>query len=276
LGKWAGTRGLRTNVSQLKGAITTLREVTATQGGSLTVEAVTLENVRECTRRWRDHDRLAAETINARVRVLSSIGVDCTGCWQSPKRLLKWWLSPEKMALLLQHLRSRNPPFLRAQLMADYVEWTSYVGLRVEESLRLTWDDVRLDVRVTGDCLTNLSEITVPGTKTGSAQASLALSLIPALLLQRRKEAAVSSHVFPISYRRLKRDWQHCRAFLGATDNKMATLKALRRTAARSLTVNGMPTAVLMSYLRHSNIKTTMGYLRLTGGYSTAEQRRWL
>jgi len=56
----------------------------------------------------------------------------------------------------------------------------------------------------------------------------------------------------------------------------MATLKAMRRTAVRHLTVNGMPTEMVRDYLRHSDIKTTMGYLHLVGGYSTEEQRRYL
>jgi hypothetical protein len=37
-----------------------------------------------------------------------------------------------------------------------------------------------------------------------------------------------------------------------------------------------MPLDVLRQYLRHENIKTTEEYLRLTGGYSEAEMRRWL
>ena len=82
--------------------------------------------------------------------------------------------------------------------------------------------------------------------------------------------------MFPISYRTLNRDWQHCRAFLGVADNPLSTLKALRRTAARHLTVKGMPLDILRGYLRHSSSKTTEGYLRLVGGYTPEEQRRWL
>jgi integrase len=158
--------------------------------------------------------------------------------------------------------------------------------MRVEEVLRMTWDDVRLDIREGIDpkskeaILINKSEMTVPGTKSAGAQATLAISLRPALLLWKRRmmvaKGSGAALVFPISYERLSHDWAHPRAFLGATDNKLATLKSLRRSAARNLTINGMPTAVLKEYLRHSNIGTTMGYLRLTGGYSTNEQRRWL
>jgi len=185
----------------------------------------------------------------------------------------------------LAYLRAKEPPFPRARLMADYVEWVCFTGMRVEEVLRMTWDDVRLDIRNEPDpktgkaSLVSYSEMTVPGTKTFDAQASLAISLRPALLLWKRRMMVVSKgagaeRVFPINYDRLSVDWARPRAWLGATDNKLATLKALRRSAARNLTVNGMPTAVLKDYLRHSNITTTMGYLRLTGGYSTSEQRR--
>ena len=51
----------------------------------------------------------------------------------------------------------------------------------------------------------------------------------------------------------------------------MATLKALRRSAARYLTVGGMPLDILRQYLRHNSVATTMGYLRLT--VATARMR---
>ena len=194
----------------------------------------------------------------------------------SRPKLPKWWLPPEKMAELLAYCRTRPEPFLRARLMADYIEWVCFTGMRVEETLRLKFDDVRLDIREEGNRLVSYSEFTVPGT--GDAPVTLALALIPALLIKRRLEARTGSnpHVFPINYDRLSRDWVHPRSFLREFDNKAATLKALRRSAARHLTVSGMPTPILMEYLRHSNIQTTMGWLRLTGGYSTNEQRRWL
>jgi integrase len=81
---------------------------------------------------------------------------------------------------------------------------------------------------------------------------------------------------FPIKYDHLHESWDKARAFLGEQDNPMATIKALRRTAARHLTTSGMPTEMVGDYLRHSDIKTTMGYLHLVGGYSITEQRRWL
>ena len=236
-------------------------------------------------RLWRDRDGLSATTINIRLSLLTILGLSTKGLWLPVRLPLKWWLPPDKLTALLAWLRGPGDkrrvksPFLHAALMADYVEFIAFTGLRVEEALRLTWRDVRIDLRAgEGDAILNNTEITVPGTKTARAQASLALSLIPALVLQRRQAQAldVGGLVFPVSYDHMHQAWEHCRTFLGEDGNPLATLRALRRTAARNLTTNGMPTDILRTYLRHANTETTMGYLRLVGGYSTAEQRRWL
>jgi integrase len=283
--KWYGSRTCKSNVSQLKLAMNTLLEVVG-PSRTRTVEEITTEHLKACVHLWRDRDGLSSSTINTRINTLSALGIDCQGVRLSSKSPLKWHLPPDKLEPLLAYLRAKEPPFPRARLMADYVEWVCFTGMRVEEVLRMTWDDVRLDIREEIDpkskeaILINKSEMTVPGTKSAGAQATLAISLRPALLLWKQRmmvaKAPGAALVFPINYDRLSVDWAHPRAFLGATDNKLATLKSLRRSAARNLTVNGMPTAILKDYLRHSNIATTMGYLRLTGGYSTNEQRRWL
>jgi integrase len=98
------------------------------------------------------------------------------------------------------------------------------------------------------------------------------------MLLAKRHAARARDEdpVFPINYDRLGTAWDRARVFLGVSNNPLATLKALRRTAARHLTVNGMPAEMVRNYLRHGSIHTTLGYLKLTGGYSTNEQRRWL
>lgn len=276
--RWYGTRTAASNAGQLRFAVDTLLEVIG-PSRTHTVEAITTEALKACVHLWRTRDGLSASTINTRINIFSALGINVKGTRVVRPKPLKWWLPPDKLADLLVYLRAPEaPPFPRARLMADYVEWACFTGLRVEESLALTWDEVRLDIRAEGSRTVSYSDMTVPGTKTIGSQATLALALIPALLLKRRFDERQPSdpRVFPINYDRLSVDWAHPRAFLGATDNKLATLKALRRTAARHLTVNGMPSSMLMEYLRHSNIQTTMGYLRLTGGYSTTEQRRWL
>jgi integrase len=83
--------------------------------------------------------------------------------------------------------------------------------------------------------------------------------------------------VFPITYTELNGVWQICRTHLAEQDNPLATLKALRRSAARYLHVTkGMPILLVRDYLRHSDVETTMEYLRLTGGINDAEYRRYL
>lgn len=238
------------------------------------------EAVEQCVQLWQSRDKLAPATINNRLRDLSIIGVNTSGCWQRVKLPLKWWLRPEECNRLLVWLR--EPPrerFAHAHLLADYIEFVSHTGLRVEENLRLRWLDVHLSIFTDEKgALVSRSEITVPGTKTSSAQATLPMAIAPAIILRKRKELAepLATHVFPINYYSLQRAWIRARNFIGAGTNPLATLKALRRTAARHLTVNGMPTEMVRHYLRHEDIETTLGYLRLTGGYSTAEMRRWL
>lgn len=143
----------------------------------------------------------------------------------------------------------------------------------------MTWRDVTLRFVTTPEGIVkSKSEVTVPGTKTQRSHGTIAIATEPALILARmEKEKGDNLNVFPIgSYENLHNAWDKARLFLSERRNPMATLKSLRRTAARHLTVNGMPTEMVRDYLRHSNIKTTMGYLNLVGGYTTEEQHRWL
>ena len=151
-------------------------------------------------------------------------------------------------------------------ILADFVDWTVWTGLRVEESLRLRRSSFANGFR----------SVTVPGLKTLGSQATLPISS-DATALARRIFAASSGDpaMFPVSYRQLSRRWLVVMHAFGVT-HPLATLKALRRSAARYLTVSGMPLDILRQYLRHNSVSTTMGYLRLTGGYGENEMRRWL
>ncbi len=85
-----------------------------------------------------------------------------------------------------------------------------------------------------------------------------------------------SDKVFPITYDHLLARWDALVLRMGWEGNGV-TLKALRRSAARYLHVDcGMPLDMVRAYLRHEDIETTLGYLRLTGGYGTEEMRRFL
>lgn len=276
---WGEGRGANTNDSQMRGALDTLCRVLGKSSGVATVEEVTSAHVASCVATW-VASGLSASTINKRLAILSALKINCDGNWRRPDKRLKWWLNPNECERLLAHLRAKpTPPFPQAELVADYVEWASHVGMRVEETLRLTWGDclIAFEKDEAGK-VRSMCEVSVPGTKTARSQASIPLATRPALLLASRH--AVRDHkeprVFPVDYISLHACWHKCRDFLGVQDNPLSTLKALRRTAARNLTVGGMPTDILRQYLRHSDIQTTMGYLRLVGGYTTGEQRKWL
>jgi integrase len=277
-GRWQGMRGRPILGGALRRAIKTLCELLGRSSSAIHPADVRPEHVAECVRLWRERDGLGPATINFRLTVLSSVGIDCAGNWRTVRLPPKWWLKLDDCDRLLTWLRGDPEPMRDAAIVADYVEFVTRVGLRVEETLRLKWADVSIDLQIIEGEAVNQSEITVPGTKTAGAQASLAISVVPALLLKRRFEARApdAAYVFPIRYELLAERWLRCRSFLGVEGNPLSTLRALRRTAARHLTTRGMPTDIVRQYLRHSQIETTMGYLRLVGGYSTAEQRRWL
>jgi integrase len=278
--KWKGMAGERTRTSNLRWALDTLAwDVLDCAPSTVTASQVPVEAVEQCVQLWETRDKLSPATINNRLRDLGVIGVNTDGCWKRVKLPLKWWLRPSDCDKLLAHLLQEPEPFANAYILADYVGFVSHTGLRVEENLRLQWSEVHLHIFTNEKgVLTSNSELTVPGTKTSSAQATLPLAIAPAIILRKRKELAapLATHVFPIGYYSLHRAWIQARNFIGAGTNPLATLKSLRRTAARHLTVNGMPTEMVRYYLRHEDINTTLGYLRLTGGYSTEEMRRWL
>lgn len=281
--QWEGTRGKASQESQLRQALNTLLEVLGASAANVSLASVNTTQVQACVAKWRAEDK-SPSTINSRLSVLSVMGINTDGCWVKNKLPPKWWLRPEEQDRLITYLRAPQLPFLMAPLLADYIEFISYTGLRVEEALRLSWRDVTLKVTEADGMMhsqsgmRSLSEMDVPGTKTQRSRATLALGVLPSLLLLKRKEMAQGHelHVFPIKYDHLHEAWDKGRAFLGEQGNRMATLKALRRTAARHLTVNGMPTEMVRAYFRHSNIKTTMGYLALVGGYNVNEQRKFL
>ena len=315
--RWAGMRSLKRNRSQAGIAVATLEQLIQGKGSAaplpsriakrkldgstVRVEEVRKEDLRQAVRIWRGEGAQPA-TIIARLNCLSAMGLNVTGCRPRLPRKLKWWLNPEQEATILAHLRGQPgeagrerrtrtvvaggfafevtlggvPPVapavaranLRRLALADYIQWASATGLRIEESLNLRWSDIHQR----GD----RTLVTVPGLKTHMAQATLPVSAEAAAVLERRR-ALGGATVFGVPYHAMQREWVEARKVLGLEDPSVATLKALRRTAARSLhATKGMPLDMTRQYLRHENVETTMGYLRLTGGYGEAEISRWL
>lgn len=274
--RWKGRRCYPTTVSQGRTAVYDLGTIAKPVLKSAPMEVVTRsvtlgdiakDHVELAIKGWKAEE-LAATTINTRVSVLSALGFQTTGLRARVPRVNKWWLNPEAQEKLLSTLRRTGHKF--DALMADYIVWSVNTGLRVEESLRL---ERRHFALVDGRVL-----VTVPGLKTSMAEATLPLNAAAAEVYFRRfaEDCGPNQLLFPVTYQHLGRLWRECRVVIGARGNKMATLKALRRSAARNLTTNGMPTAMLQHYLRHENIRTTEGYLRLTGGYHAAEFARWV
>lgn len=275
--RWAGRRCRVTNVCQARQAIRSLKDLIAPDaeeeapsrlpGGSLPVAAITQDHVRELVRRW-SGEGLSPSAINVRVGFFAALGVDTSGCRVRVRRDSKWWLNAEAQAKLIAALTASGDP--TDALMADYIVFTTNAGFRVEENLRLE----RRHFAVEGGRVL----VTVPGTKTSGAEATLPLNDAAGAVYLRRLQGTDNPHarLFPITYQHLGRMWRECRMLIGARGNKMATLKALRRSAARNLTTGGMPLPMLQFYLRHEGVRTTEGYLRLTGGFHASELARWL
>lgn len=217
---------------------------------------------------------LSPATINKRLNCLSKMGVSVEGLRVKNPKSLKWYLPEDIKEVILKDLRGR-PAGRLWHILADFIEWTTLTGLRVEESLRLNF-------RAFDAALT---EVRVPGTKTASSEATLPLGNRAAQLVHGRvigrgglpASAYSQELVFPVGYDLLNDTWQKVRAEYGWKDDPTATLKALRRSAARYLHVDcGMPLHMVQQYLRHESMDTTLEYLRLTGGYGTEEMRRYL
>lgn len=260
-------------ISQAKATVATMVRVRAVKfippiGWTPAVTDITQANVQDATREWYAQG-LSPATITKRLNCLRVLGVDVAGVKVKHKVALKWWLTPEAEAKAIAYLTVYGSD--EEKVMADLIQWTTKTGLRIEESLRLTWADASPATKT----------VMVPGLKTATSQATLplgeaALDVLSARFTADLTAASGSEPVFPITYDRLKARWSALREAMQWTGNGV-TLKALRRSAARYLHVDcGMPIDVVRHYLRHEDVETTMGYLRLTGGYGTEEMRRYL
>mgnify|MGYP001087561790 CR=1 FL=1 len=296
--RWEGTRGCSTTVCQARQAIRWMEA-----HGAATVGQVSKDLIKAMAADMQAKG-LAYETISRRIISLSALGITVGGCFPYKPRKLKWWLRPHQQAKLLAWLRDGSPEAVlyvedprpdpihidhptrvfgfetlrqHRACLADLIEWTSFTGLRIEESLRVRGAHLFRAEDPEGEH--QWWELDVPGTKTTGARATLPICAEAAAIVERLRPAA-GEPLFPVRYVYFQRIWRHqCRPFLGVPPEQysMATLKALRRTAARHLhATKGMPLDMVRQYLRHSDVQTTMGYLKLVGGYDRKEMRRYL
>jgi integrase len=268
--RWASCRdGGKALISSARLAVESL---SAAKGRAASATDVTKEDLRAQVRTWRD-EGLAPSTIIKRLGCLSVLGVDVRGTRPRRDRSLKWWLQPDQEVRAVEWLSDQDYPGKAEdypdRALAFLIRWTTRTGLRIEETLRLTLGDLSHDFR----------EVVTPGTKTRMSQATLPLSGDASAIVREwvktRGLRGHSTRLLTINYDRLCTRWQDLREAMDWPEN--ATMKALRRSAARHLHVDfGMPLDMVRQYLRHENINTTMMYLHLTGGYGADEMRRFL
>jgi integrase len=270
---WIGTRSQASTFSQARIAIADL-QVTRLTRPPVMVQDVTEDHIRAATKHWYTQG-LSPGTITKRLNCLSKMGIPVQGLRPRKVRQLKWWLSPIREAELIEWIQNTKLPDPRWLRLALYIQFITKVGLRVEEALRLNWSECHQQ--------TWGWEITVPGMKNDNSQATLPLGERAGEILDQLwelrpvSEDTANQTVFQLDYAELNEMWLACRKFLGASESPTATLKALRRSAARYLHLEkGMPIQAVQFYLRHESVDTTMEYLRLTGGINTAEFRRWV
>jgi integrase len=229
-----------------------------------------------------------ASTINCH---LSTVGVmfkhfdvqsACRVPYVREPKNLKWWLTPEVEAQATGWMTANGYHDLR-----DYTIFVVRTGLRLEEVLRCQ------RTHFTG-LATARPSLSIPGTKTAAAQASIPLLPEAAALALARlgPDGDPCDYLFagrtnqrtwkrhnggpsPMRYHDLQEPWLMCRRAIGLGDVRGATLKAFRRSFARIGSDRGVPTEILQKYLRHELISTTMEYLRLTGGSDVERMRQW-
>lgn len=238
--------------------------------GSIQMGSITEQDVED----FKSHKRLNGCTNSTINKYLSCLSVlfDVAGVPKPTIRRLpeakveKWFLPEEKIGELMEFLQrlgeglgDRHGPF------KDYIGTLIYTGMRPKEALSLQVRHLNFKART----------ITIPGTKTSSSEATIPMfdEAVPFLI---RAETRLTVKVFLLTYDEAASMWNEVRYHMGWKDIPTATLKALRRTFADIATKRGMPSAVLQRVLRHSSIRTTEGYLQLTGSGLVEESRKYM
>jgi integrase len=198
--------------------------------------------------------------------------------WRESKREAKWWLTPELEAKVLKWCTEKGEGML-----GDFIAFVTHTGCRVEEALRLQRHHFDLDA----------GTMTIPGTKTNDAQRTVPMMAEALAVVRHRfRHCGQDTYLFHFSpadprslteevwvhrnYEVVKKKWRFVRAAFGLMRISTATPKALRRTFARRANDRGMPTEMLRDYMGHSDIATTVEYLRLVGGHNMQAMRSFV
>lgn len=271
-----------------------------------TVEGVTKSYLRVFAEECRVKRKNCADTINIKLsffsrmfehfesELLGQYGKRAPGTFIKPDipwvrktkaeraNALTWWLRPEMETKIIEWLRNNHEHDL-----ADYIEFVTHAGTRVEEALRLQ--------RHHFDFTNNL--ITIPGTKTDLSYRTVPMFQTARDIAWQRfgqggDNIAPMTYLFNLAaanpeagddpddvvkrnYKILRERWNKVRFAFGLMHINTATVKALRRTFARYASDKGMPTQLLQQYLGHDQIETTIGYLKLIGGYNLDVMRQY-
>jgi integrase len=150
-------------------------------------------------------------------------------------------------------LRRRDSRWWRMFLYVGY-----YLGLRRGESLALSWEDIRLDIR----------EVRVQAhTSKGRKERILPLSSQMVELLSNYRKACGSpvpkEPVFPWPYdtdRPLYDDWKRIHKAAKLPAGRRYTLKHCRSSCASALIASNVPTVVVKDFLGHASVATTETY----------------
>jgi integrase len=150
-------------------------------------------------------------------------------------------------------LRRRESPWWRMFLYVGY-----YLGLRRGESLALSWEDVRLDVREV-----RVQAHTSKGRKERILPLSAPMTDLLADYWRTSGSPEPAAPVFPWPYdtdRPLYDDWKRIHRAAKLPAGRRYTLKHCRSSCASALIASNVPTVVVKDFLGHASVTTTETY----------------
>jgi len=163
---------------------------------------------------------------------------------REPRGRIRWVTATEEFKIL-SDLRAVDRP-----VMADFVEILLDTGMRTGELLRLEWRDVDFDRRVIRLWNTkNDKPRSVPMTRRAAAALSRQLMDGP--------------YVFTFTQHQFRHVWDAMKKRIGLADDSQFVPHCLRHTCASRLVQRGIDIRIVMEYMGHSHISTTLRYAHL-------------